>query len=279
MDDRTARVPRRGRRRTPRREQSTSADWRRRRGLDGGVQRGATRAPRGRGAREGAAWRAPRRGVWRRLKGLGGSLVAATKSGVPFKLSSPNPSPVGRRTRRFSSTASTAPSCVSTGILRLSAGAVTTASTGGPSRAQYPTADPTRVSSRPVMRGAVASRRCWEGRVRLARRAGRSRGRPSPMRCGAMRARGGERRARGPRRARHARAAAHGGEPGIVFIVVDSPPARGLWRCARNPKLRRRATALARCMYASMTLKALRSRLHPANLPGPPLALVPYKVT
>jgi hypothetical protein len=76
-----------------------------------------------------------------------------------------------------------------------------------------------------------------------------------------------------------ARAAAHGGEPGIVFIVVDSPPARGLWRCARNPKLRRRATALARCMYASMTLKALRSRLHPANLPGPPLALVPYKVT
>ena len=62
-------------------------------------------------------------------------------------------------------------------------------------------------------------------------------------------------------------AAAHGGELGIVVIDVDSPP-------ARNPKLRRRATALARCMYASMTLKALRSRLHPANLPGPPLALV-----
>ena len=69
-----------------------------------------------------------------------------------------------------------------------------------------------------------------------------------------------------------ARAAAHGGELGIVVVTTD-------WRCARNPKLRRRATALARCMYAWMTLKTLRSRLHPANLPGPPLALVPYKVT
>ena len=64
-----------------------------------------------------------------------------------------------------------------------------------------------------------------------------------------------------------ARAAAHGGELGIVVVTTD-------WRCARNPKLRRRATALARCMYAWMTLKTLRSRLHPANLPGPPLALV-----
>jgi hypothetical protein len=80
----------------------------------------------------------------------GDALVAASFVGGSVPAFVPEPIPRGAaNSTDFSSTASTAPSCVSTGILRLSAGAVTTASTGRPSRAQYPTTDPIRVSSRP----------------------------------------------------------------------------------------------------------------------------------